>query len=165
MNTQDAIDEEHDVSIWTLQSLPSDQAEHVLGQLRSIERKTFPSHEAFDLSTTNLYRPNTQVFCAIKNGKNGVVIAYAICVRSRRVLWLHKICVAEPFRTQGIGKLLLKRVQDRARAEKCRQVELWVDESRVIARALYSNCGFSDRRRAMDYYAPGRHAINMTWEL
>ena len=155
-----------DLAFNTLRDLPAAEAEHVLDQIRSIERSAFPHSEAFDLSNGNIFRSNTQVvFVSNKDHGNGFVVAYAICVRARRSLLLHKLCVTEAFRNQGIGKELLLHVKSNAKSANCRDIQVWVDESRAVARSLYQNCGFSDRRRATNYYAAGRHAINMTCEL
>ena len=165
MGLQCAVESLSTVAYNTLRDLPTAEGEHVLRQIRSIERSAFPPGEAFDLSSTNIFRSHTQVvFISQENDGDVLVIAYAVCVRARRTLLLHKLCVTAAFRGQGIGKGLLLHVKGKAKSANCREIHIWVDESRAVARSLYQNCGFSERRRATDYYAAGRHAINMTCE-
>lgn len=152
--------------IQTLQSLPTVRADEALRQIKSIEKKTFPASEAWDFGPTTTYKQNTQVYCVFQGFDEGKPpIAYAVCTRARKTLFVHKLCVAAPYRGAGVGQMLLTHIQGKADAEKCRQIDLWVDESRVAARALYLRCGFEERKKSLDYYAPGRHALSMTYEL
>jgi ribosomal protein S18 acetylase RimI-like enzyme len=49
----------------------------------------------------------------------------------------------------------------RAQPMKCSMIELWVDESRTVARNLYSSYKFEETQYMQDYYAPGPHGIKM----
>ncbi|EDN04096.1 acetyltransferase [Histoplasma capsulatum] len=73
------------------------------------------------------------------------VIAYALYVRQRGIALLHKLCVAEPFRGQGVGRQLLTHVIGLQRSQRsgrgCLVVQLWVDEKREAARRLYGSWG------------------------
>ncbi|OAX84928.1 hypothetical protein ACJ72_00714 [Emergomyces africanus] len=97
-----------------------------------------------------------------------VVIAYALYVRQRDTALLHKICVSEPFRGQGVGKQLLEYVieqQLRRQESGCLAVQLWVDEKREVARRLYGSCGFVEVEGVEDYYGPGRKGVRMVLGL
>ncbi|KKZ61448.1 hypothetical protein EMCG_03930 [[Emmonsia] crescens] len=96
------------------------------------------------------------------------IIAYALYVRQKSTALLHKICVAEPFRGQGVGKQLLAYVieqQLRQQERGCLAVQLWVDEKREAARRLYGSCGFMEVEGVEDYYGPGRNGVRMVLGL
>ncbi|EER37633.1 acetyltransferase [Histoplasma capsulatum var. duboisii H88] len=97
------------------------------------------------------------------------VIAYALYVRQRGTALLHKLCVAEPFRGQGVGRQLLTHVIGQQRSQRsgrgCLAVQLWVDEKREAARRLYGSCGFVEVEVVEDYYGPGRKGLRMVLGL
>ncbi|OJD23180.1 hypothetical protein ACJ73_05469 [Blastomyces percursus] len=99
------------------------------------------------------------------------IIAYALYVRQKSTALLHKVCVAEPFRGQGVGRQLLTYVIEqslcpqRGAGRGCLAVQLWVDEKRAAARALYTGCGFVEVEGVEDYYGPGRKGMRMVLEL
>ncbi|EEQ86879.2 acetyltransferase [Blastomyces dermatitidis ER-3] len=99
------------------------------------------------------------------------IIAYALYVRQKSTALLHKVCVAEPFRGQGVGRQLLTYVIEqslcpqRGGGRGCVAVQLWVDEKRAVARALYAGCGFVEVEGVEDYYGPGRKGLRMVLEL
>ncbi|KLJ07091.1 hypothetical protein EMPG_17414 [Blastomyces silverae] len=98
------------------------------------------------------------------------IIAYALYVRQKSTALLHKVCVAEPFRGQGVGRQLLTYVIEQSLCPQrggggCLAVQLWVDEKREVARALYAGCGFVEVEGVEDYYGPGRRGLRMVLEL
>ena len=157
-----------DPTISTIHTLPESKALSILSQISRIEKKTFPTNEAFPF-TPDLWKkkPNTRVFYASpsSSSSSSTVIAYAVYVRQRGVALLHKICVAQPYRRRGIGKLLMLHIRQCLQREGCQCIQLWVDKDRVIARALYLQCGFQEREEVADYYSEGRHGIRMVMEL
>jgi GNAT superfamily N-acetyltransferase len=56
-------------------------------------------------------------------------------------LYLEDIYIREPYRQHGIGSMLLKRVFEVARAERCRRVRWQVLEWNEPAIAFYRKCG------------------------
>lgn len=136
----------------------------MLSQIARVEKKTFPTNEAFDFGE-DLWKkkPNTRVLYAT-NGVSGI-IAYAVYVRQKGVALLHKVCVVPTYRRQGTGLQLMSYVQQRLRKEGCQSIQLWVDQAREPARALYVRCGFEERDVIPDYYAPGRIGIRMVLDL
>lgn len=173
-----------DINISDIHSLGRTEAFEILTQIARIEKKTFPANEAFPFGE-ELWRkkPNTRVVFAVKNaaassssspsksqsqsatGARPLLIAYAVYVRQKGVALLHKVCVAEPYRRLGVGLKLMNYVRQRLEKEGCQAVQLWVDKTRLPARALYVCCGFEEREEVSDYYAPGRTGIRMVLTL
>lgn len=138
-----------------------EKAVPILATIARIEEKSFPATEAFDFSTSILKKANTRILFVVNQSAPLSAVAYCVCVRHRRTILVHKICVAERFRGQGIGKLLMDQILKRAELEGCDDLELWVDECRMPARNLYARSGFEERCRVKDYYGPGRTGIKM----
>ncbi|KAL1985116.1 hypothetical protein VTN96DRAFT_8245 [Rasamsonia emersonii] len=154
-----------------IHSLKQNEALDILARIARVEKKTFPSNEAFDFSA-DLWRkkPNTRVIYAMDTpsspaGAPSTLVAYAVYVRQKGAALLHKVCVTEPHRRRGIGKRLLEYIQQRLQKEGCQYIQLWVDRDRHPARALYARCGFEEREQVADYYAPGRTGIRMVLNL
>jgi GNAT superfamily N-acetyltransferase len=102
-----------------LSSQPKGKAVPLLATIAKLEKKSFPATEVFDFSTDILKKANTRVLFVVSQSAPLSAIAYCVCVRWHRTLLLHKICVAERFRGQGIGKSLMREVRDRAEQEGC----------------------------------------------
>ncbi|OCL06591.1 hypothetical protein AOQ84DRAFT_321196 [Glonium stellatum] len=83
----------------------------------------------------------------------------------KRLALLHKICVAQPHRQQGIAKAAIALLRSRLEKEGCDSIQLWVDEDRSAARALYASCDFKQVDRCLDYYGPGRIGLKMVLRL
>ncbi len=62
------------------------------------------------------------------------------------------LCVAEPYRRQGVAQLLLERLFRGARAARARAVLLEVRPSNTAARALYNAYGFKRIATRRNYY-------------
>lgn len=154
-------------TISDIHSLKRNEALEILTKISRVEKKTFPTNEAFGFGE-ELWRkkPNTRVLYATqaREGKPELV-AYAVYVRQKGVALLHKVCVVESYRRQGIATLLMSYIQERLRKEGCQYIQLWVDKAREQARALYQGCGFEEKEEIPDYYAPGRTGIRMTLDL
>ncbi|KAJ5610765.1 Acyl-CoA N-acyltransferase [Penicillium lagena] len=147
-----------------IHSLKRNEALDILSRITRVEKKTFPTNEAFGFGE-DLWRkkPNTRVLYATDGGPE--IIAYAVYVRQKGVALLHKVCVVSTHRRQGIGLQLMSYIQQRLRKEGCQSIQLWVDQAREPARALYVRCGFEEREVIPDYYAPGRTGIRMVLDL
>ncbi|PGH19156.1 hypothetical protein AJ80_04236 [Polytolypa hystricis UAMH7299] len=174
--------------ITDIHTLPQKQALEILMQITRIEKRTFPTSEAFEFSP-DLWRkkPNTRVLyaklasptetkapattaaaaaaAAATTAADVTVIAYAVYVRIRGTALLHKVCVAEAYRGQGLGKQLMAHIQARLVREGCQIVHLWVDTGRETARRLYIGCGFEEVEMVEDYYGNGRTGVKMVWEI
>lgn len=152
-----------------IHSLKRNEALEILVQISRVEKKTFPANEAFTFGE-ELWRkkPNTRVLYSTRVADNSTredLVAYAVYVRQKGVALLHKVCVIEAYRRQGVGQQLMSFIQERLRKEGCQYIQLWVDQAREPARALYRRCGFEEREVIPDYYAPGRTGIRMVLDL
>lgn len=157
------------LSISDIHSLSQTRAFEILSQIARVEKRTFPSKETFGFGE-ELWRkkPNTRVLYATHaTGADAPspVIGYGVYVRQKGAALLHKICVAEPYRRQGVGQQLMTYIQHRLQKEDCQYVQLWVDKAREPARSLYLRNGFEEREEVADYYAPGRTGIRMVLDL
>jgi ribosomal protein S18 acetylase RimI-like enzyme len=149
-----------------VRSLKESEAAAVIEQIARIEKRTFPSSEAFDFNMSLWSKkPNTRVIYGTISGQNHDVIAYAVYIRLKGTALLHKICIAEAYRRKGLGKLLMEHVKQRLQDERCQDVHLWVDADREAAHRLYLGSGFEERERMDDYYGPGRTGIKMVLNL
>ncbi|KAE8412718.1 hypothetical protein BDV36DRAFT_287653 [Aspergillus pseudocaelatus] len=103
----------------------------VLAQIARVEKKAFPTNEAFGFSE-NFWRkkPKTKVL---------------YYVRQKGRALLHKLFVAESHRRQGVRMKLM----------------LWVNKARTPARCLYLQLGLGEREEITDYYAPEHMGIRM----
>ena len=158
-----------DLAILDIHSLGQNQAFEILEQIARVEKKTFPTNEAFSFDQ-ELWKkkPNTRVLyvtCTSEAGTRPALIAYAVYVRQKGVALLHKVCVVEAFRRQGIGQRLIDYIRLRLQREGCQYIQLWVDKAREPARALYTGNGYKEREEIPDYYAPGRTGIRMVLDL
>lgn len=158
-----------DITISDIHSLNQKEAFEILAQIARVEKKTFPSNETFSFGQ-ELWRkkPNTRVLYATSApapGARPVLIAYAVYVRQKGAALLHKVCVIEALRRQGVGQTLMEYMQQRLQKEGCQYIQLWVDKAREPARALYTRTGFRAREEIADYYAPGRTGIRMVLDL
>ncbi|OJJ49564.1 hypothetical protein ASPZODRAFT_975132 [Penicilliopsis zonata CBS 506.65] len=158
-----------DLTISDIHSLSRGEALGILGQIARVEKKTFPGNEAMAFGE-ELWRkkPNTRVLYATSStaaSAGAPLVAYAVYVRQKGVALLHKVCVVEAYRRQGIGRELIAYIGQRLRKEGCQYIQLWVDQAREPARALYARAGFEEREVVDDYYAPGRTGIKMVLDL
>lgn len=179
------MDIPNDIAISDIHSLNRKEALDFLAQITRIEKKTFPANEALPFGE-ELWRrkPNTRVLYMTRRAASSAVaaatggarsqphgnvrspvIAYAVYIRQKGTALLHKVCVAEPYRRQGLGQKLMDYIRQRLEREGCQYVQLWVDKARIPARALYARCGYDDREEVLDYYAPGRTGVRMVLDL
>jgi ribosomal protein S18 acetylase RimI-like enzyme len=148
--------------ILDLGSLSKEKAVAILTTIATLEKKSFPATEVFDFTPGMLKKANTRILVVVSQSAPLSAIAYCVYVRWRRTILLHKLCVSERFRGQGIGKLLMRNVLERAKEERCDVLELWVDQARTVARNLYARSGLQEQCVVNDYYGPNRNGIKMS---
>lgn len=167
--TKDAISIELksgvEATLVDFKELPKTEAHSILAVIAAIEKKSFPTNEALTFNAKFLSKPNTRTLYVADPRVQFSVIAYCVCTRFRSALILHKLCVADCFRNQGVGKFLLAQVLKHAERTACSNLELWVDPARVTAINLYTNAGLSQQYAVRNYYAPGRDGIKMSIQL
>lgn len=148
-------------------SLSGHSQAETLGQVKRIEKKTFPQTEALDFDT-EYKKKNTGILVAFDSETEldpKHVVGYMVYQRTKRLALLHKICVENQRRQQGIGKRLMNTLIAKMQASGCDCVQLWVDAERHAAQALYLSCGFVAAQTVNDYYGPGRNATRMLLQL
>ena len=127
------------------------------------ERKTFPRNEAMAFES-ELRKPNFELILIVKDmvGKNlPVLVAYVAISRTKGKALLHKVCVLEEFRRQGIAIRVLQMQIEKLKAQGCEIIQLWVDVHREPANHLYCQLGFVEVHIVEDYYAPSRVGMKM----
>ncbi|KAI9794782.1 MAG: hypothetical protein M1816_002910 [Peltula sp. TS41687] len=143
---------------------PSSKA-RLLEAVTRMERKSFPTGERLDFEA-ELKKQNTTLYCLLRDwSKDAEVMAYMVCARVGRKALLHKVCVQEGYRRRAIGSAMIKELQQDLISSVCEELELWVDENRLPARALYSRLRFREIQRLENYYGPGRTGLKMSLEL
>jgi ribosomal protein S18 acetylase RimI-like enzyme len=139
---------------------PKDRAT-MFTKVARIEKKTFPSSEAFNFDL-ELKKSNTKMILALREGDTSAeLLGYLVYVRMKRLTLLHKICVVEQERNRGVGKLLIHSLRLQLEKAGCDSIHLWVDEARQPARYLYESFGFQKIDRCLDYYGPNRTGLKM----
>ncbi|EED23949.1 transmembrane glycoprotein, putative [Talaromyces stipitatus ATCC 10500] len=166
------------LEIADLHSSSRSEALEILTKIARIEKRTFPTNEAFEFDIKLWKKSNTRVLYATTTkahsdndnggprGDNVVVVAYLVYVRHRNIALLHKLCVVDAYRRKGIGeRLLVHAIKERLVNNEpgCEYIQLWVDKARVPARSLYTKCGFEEKEEVPDYYAKGRTGILYTY--
>ncbi|KAL9035167.1 MAG: hypothetical protein Q9180_005004 [Flavoplaca navasiana] len=127
-----------------LHKSPKSDRQDILEQVKHAERKTFPRNEAFDFDL-ELKKRNTELIVVMDDSDTSScpqVAAYAVYAHTQSLTMLHKLCVEEDFRLQGIARRLLLSQHQKLLLRGCSQVALWVDKERVPARQLYLSIGF-----------------------
>jgi ribosomal protein S18 acetylase RimI-like enzyme len=153
---QDVPDE---VTISTLPLKPTKSTNEILASIQSLERRTFPTSEALDISKETSKR-NTHLLYA---KSSSAVIGYLVYINTSSGLRIHKVCIAQSYRRQGIATSLIEQICQVAKTVG-KDIDLWVDEGRLPARECYIKCGFTQVGDVVvDYYAPGRNGIRMVW--
>jgi ribosomal protein S18 acetylase RimI-like enzyme len=141
-------------------------SELLLSAIKQVEKHTFPSNEAFDFDS-EIKKRTTSLYCVYRQEKDGCVelYSYAVYIRSKLVTRIHKVCVVERYRMQGIGKWLMGQLLRELVKASATNVDLWVDSSRIPARRLYMSCGFLEKETVRGYYSSNRDGIRMELEL
>ena len=141
------------------------QQSHLLTFIKQMERKTFPTNEALDFDQEIKKRNTTLILGTIATGRIAEPVAYLVYVRMGKLALLHKICVLETYRRQGVARAMLTNLCDQLANHGCETIQLWVDQDRDPTRRLYSDLGFEEAQCLKDYYALGRTGIRMVLAL
>ena len=150
-----------------LSPMPAANKHKALAQVVRGEKKAFPKNEVFDFDR-ELRKRNTELICLLdlaNADESYTVAAYLVYVRVQRTTLLHKLCVLEKYRRQGLARKMLQKLQDVLKARGCKEVQLWVDDARKPARSMYASTGFEEVDRVENYYALGRTGIKMALNL
>jgi [ribosomal protein S18]-alanine N-acetyltransferase len=88
----------------------------------------------------------------VADGQDGTLAAFAIAYVAADHSELANLAVAKRARGKGLGRHLLEKVMESARARGARQMFLEVRESNAAAQALYTSVGFHAVARRRHYY-------------
>lgn len=120
----------------------------------SLLKESFP--EVSDMLEESLISSDTlsldkakyiQLVCEVENK----VVGYALASRThdpilkKNSFWIDYVCVNSNYRGNGIGKLLINKIEEIARNENALFLQLTSSRFRVGARKMYSDLGFSIR--------------------
>jgi ribosomal protein S18 acetylase RimI-like enzyme len=137
----------------------SDHAEGVISQLDEYSRdevancRALPEDVKRDLVPGLRAHPGTYVFLAYDEDR---AIGVAVCFlgfstfAARRLMNVHDLAVTPAHRGRGIARMLLERVEERARELGCCKLTLEVQENNVRAKRLYARLGFAGYELAAD---------------
>ncbi|KAI9754719.1 MAG: hypothetical protein M4579_004566 [Chaenotheca gracillima] len=117
------------------------QQEGIVTAIKRIEKKSFPVHEAFQFDIELRKRNTTLLYVPGVSATDGEVVAYLVYSRTRNATFLHKLCVTEGNRRQGLAMRLMQKMIDDLRRQGCFEVYLWVDEAREPARRFMLRFG------------------------
>ena len=104
-------------------------------------------------------RPKTSVLVA---APDGVPTGYLVQQVVADVAEIQDIGVAPAFRRRGIARALVMAAMERARAARCREVQLEVASDNVHAQSLYRGVGFACDGVRRRYYPSGADALLMS---
>jgi ribosomal protein S18 acetylase RimI-like enzyme len=133
-----------------------------------LERACFPESE-FSLTKRQLrylQRRPTAVFLVAEEGDQLVGEGIAL-VRQHRTGSsgrIYSLAVSADRRGQGIGRRLLERMVGDLSARGVKRIYLEVEAGNDAAAALYARFGFQRGRTLVDYYGPGKAAVQMMYE-
>lgn len=160
MTTKDqAVAVPSGIVLQVITACPPKDRETLAAKVTKLEKKIFPSSEAFDYGV-ELKKKNIGLILASREGSQEVT-GYLVFQRQKSLAWLHKLATIEQERGKGIARCLVHSLTQQMKKGGCRTVVLWVDEARSPARSLYASCGFQQVERLPDYYSPGRTALKM----
>ena len=71
-------------------------------------------------------------------------------LKNIKVLWINEICVKQEYRRNGIGRSLIERAKEIAKANNCLRLELNCWELNGEAMKFYENQGLTTQRRVME---------------
>tara|TARA_Y100000589_G_scaffold323270_1_gene357534 strand:- start:84 stop:626 length:543 start_codon:yes stop_codon:yes gene_type:complete len=98
----------------------------------------------------HLLQTHPTVFLLLARDEQGRAVGYALCQKTissfegAPSVNLHDIYLEESLRGQGVGRRMIARVEEMARAMGCRKITLEVDRENTGAQRLYRALGFAD---------------------
>lgn len=128
--------------------------------IAQIEQQCFSSPWS-ETAVLDSYNTNTLFFVALDGNK---VVGYCGMQQVLDEGFVTNIAVLPQYRNLGIGKMLVGRLVEYARANRLASVSLEVRTSNSVAQHLYSSFGFSAVGMRNGFYSkPSENAIIMTF--
>lgn len=144
------------------------ESSSLLASVKRIEKQTFPPSEAFDFDS-ELCKRTTNLYCAYLHcpisSTPYQLYGYIVFLRTRMLTRIHKVCVVESLRGQGLGGFMIGKVIEELKRGKASEVDLWVDTQRAPARSLYRKYGFEEQETVEEYYGKSRAGVRMSLRL
>ncbi len=122
-----------------------------LDSVTRIEKETFPSPWSYRAFKAEIDNPFSHTWVVEFEGK---IIAYAIAFDYDESFHLANIAVTKEYRRKGIGSLLMKEVEKKAKELGKRIIILEVRESNRTAQAFYMRHGYRLISIRKGYYPP-----------
>lgn len=90
------------------------------------------------------------------------ISGFAIMIFREHTAHLNLLAVKPKHRRQGIGKYLVKWLEESAKTAGTFQLSLEVRESNIAAQAFYESLGYKQTRKISGYYQQTESAVRMT---
>jgi ribosomal-protein-alanine N-acetyltransferase len=129
----------------------------VEGDIREVAWLERESHAA-PWTAGNFYDALSAGYGMTVGVAHGAILAYAVLLFAPGEAQILNLTVAPEARRRGLGKTLLRRLIDDAKARGAIQCFLEVRVSNIAAIALYAGEGFAPVARRMDYYPASGNA-------
>jgi len=138
-----------------------------LNQVLAIERDSFPTPWAREAFLGQIRSPEAWAFALIDGRRRDrAVIGYVCFWQDQNRLHLLNLCLARPYRRQGLAQGLLGFVTGLARQRGLSGIDLEVRQGNLAALRLYRSAGFIEAGVRPGYYSDtGQDALLMTLGL
>ena len=129
-----------------------------LAEIAELEKKCFDDPWNEEMLSASFSDENFFGFTAKTNGK---VIGYIGVSSVFETADLLLIAVEENYRKEGVGRMLIERAIEAAKAKNAERMMLEVYENNTAAKSLYLSAGFRQIAVRKDYYGAGKNAFIM----
>jgi len=162
---------EHNVHSPSKDIAISRMSEHDLLEVVEIEEESGLSRWGWAAYYAELQSGNRDLMLIALPSKAAVlehrrIAGYIVARETAGELHINNVEVRAQYRRRGIGRALLKRVVEKARALGVTTAFLEVRSGNLAAQALYEQCGFKAIARRTNYYSdPREDAVVMSLDL
>lgn len=116
------------------------------------------SHEEIKSNLEEMIQDESNIILLAEDKQ--IVVGVIICeikekinrtdLKDSKVLWINEICVKQEYRRNGIGRSLIEKAKEIAKANNCLRLELNCWELNGEAMKFYENQGLTTQRRVME---------------
>ena len=142
-------------------SLNSQNYHIYIDQIDNIEQKTFVGAWSKDAYIKDICENDLAFYVVL--AKENTVVAYANYWLIDEVGNINNVAVADDFRQQGYGLMLMKSLIEDCRLRGGKSMTLEVRESNFVAIALYEKLGFINSGIRPDYYEDNHENAIIMW--
>jgi ribosomal-protein-alanine N-acetyltransferase len=140
-----------------------DARESDLDAIAALEMRAFPIPWKRDYFGAEIGAPHR--FNRVARDPGGFLVGYVFCAFAGGEIHVNKIAVADRWRRQGIGAMLMEEVLDLGARIRAQEIYLEVRTSNDAARTFYKKFGFREAGRRPAYYFDGEDALVMVRSL